>query len=94
MKRYLPTASLAHDWSLGVVFALPEMPPQLAETQHGCAAKGTVVTGQQQLGQHVAHDAWHGPQVSQRDLGAIHWAGALLADPLSDAGIAEGVLAV
>lgn len=92
--QYLPTTPLTHYRLLGVVLALPEMRLQLAEAQHSRAAEGTVVAAQQQLGQHVAHDAGHGLQLGQRELRAIHGAGALLRDPLSDAGIAKGVLAV
>lgn len=91
---YSPTAPLTHHGSLGVVLALPEMRLQLAEAQHGRAAEGTVVTAQQQLGQHVAHDAGHRLQLGQRELRTIHGARALLGDPLGDAGIAKGVLAV
>lgn len=76
------------------MLAVLEVRLQLVEAQHGLAAEDGVVAGDLQLGQHVAHDAGHGPQVGQRDHGAVHRADLLLREPLRDAGVAEGMLTV
>lgn len=76
------------------MLAVPEVRLQLVEAQHGGAAEAGIVAGDLQLGQHVAHDAGHRAQVGQRHHAAVHGAYLLLGEPLGDAGIAEGMLAV
>lgn len=87
-----PAALPTHDGPLGVVLTVLEVGLQLVQAQHGLAAEHGVVTGDLQLGQHVAHDAGHGSQVGQRNHGAVHRADLLLGEPLRDAGIAECML--
>ena len=76
------------------MLAVLEVRLQLVQAQHGLAAELGVVAGYLQLGQHVAHDPGHGPQVGERDHGAVHRADLLLREPLCDARVAEGMFTV
>lgn len=93
-RSHSPAALLAVDRPFGVVLTVFQVGLQLVQPQCGCAAKACVVTAHLKLGQHVAHDAGHRPEVSQCHHSAVHGANLLLGKPLCDAGIAEGVLAV
>lgn len=67
---------------------------QLVEPQRGRAAEAGVVAADLELGEHVAHDAGHGPEVGERHDGAVHRADLLLGEPLGYAGVAESMLTV
>ena len=89
-----PTAFLTVDRSFGVVLTVLQVGLQLVEPQCGCTAESCVVTPKLELGQHVAHDARNWSEVSKCHHSAIHRADLLLGKPLSDTGIAEGMLTV
>ena len=89
-----PASLLAGHRALGVVLAVVEVRHQVVQSHDGRAAKHSIVAGDLQLGEHVAHDARHGAEVGDRHHAAVHGAGLLLGEPLRDAGIAEGVLTV
>lgn len=93
-RKGSPAALLAGDGALGVVLAVVEVSHEVVEAHDGRAAEDGVVAGDLQLGEHVPHDARHGPEVRDRHHAAVHGARLLLREPLRDAGIAEGVLAV
>lgn len=76
------------------MLAVFEVRLELVKAQRCSAAEASVVAGDLQLGQHVAHDARHRTQVGQSHHGAIHRADLLLRKPLRDAGITEGMLTV
>lgn len=76
------------------MLAVVEVRHQVVESHYSRAAKDSIVTGDLQLGEHIAHNARHGAEVGDRHHAAVHGAGLLLGEPLGDAGIAEGVLTV
>lgn len=76
------------------MLAVFEMRLELVEAQRCRAAEACIIARDLQFGQHVAHDAWHRPQVCQRHHGAVHRADLLLRKPLRDAGVTEGMLTV
>lgn len=67
---------------------------QLVQPQRRRAAEAGVVTVDLEFGQHVAHDAGHGPQVGERHYCAVHGTNLLLGKPLGYAGVAEGMFTV
>lgn len=76
------------------MLAVLEVRLQLVQPQCGRAAEASVVTADLELGQHVAHDAGHRPEVGQCHDRAVDRADLLLGKPLRYTGIAERVLAV
>lgn len=76
------------------MLAVVEVRHQVVEPHHGRAAENSVVTSDLQLREHVPHDPRDGAEVGDRHHAAVHGARLLLGEPLGDAGIAEGVLAV
>lgn len=93
-RRHSPTPLFAVDGPFGIVLAVLQVGLQLVQPQRGRAPKASVVTADLELGQHVAHDAGHGAEVSEGHDGAVHRADLLLGKPLSDTRITECMFTV
>lgn len=59
-----PTSLLTVDRPFRVVLTVFEVRLQLVEPQCGCATEACVIAADLQFGQHVAHDAGYGPEMS------------------------------
>lgn len=92
--RHSPTPLFAVDGPFRIVLTVLQVGLQLVQPQRGRAPKTSVVTADLELGQHVAHDAGHGTEVSEGHDGAVHWADLLLGEPLSDTRITECMFTV
>lgn len=91
---HLPTSLLTVDRPFGVVLTVLEMRLQLVQPQCCCAAKARIITADLKFGQHVAHNAGHRTEVSQRHYCAVNRTNLLLGKPLRYAGIAESMFTV
>jgi len=89
-----PAALLASHRALGIVLAVVEVRHQVVQAHNCRTAENSVVASDLQLREHITHDPRDGAEVGDRHNAAVHGARLLLGEPLGDAGIAEGVLAV
>lgn len=89
-----PASLLASHRALWIVLAVIEVRHQVVKSHNCRTAENSVVASDLQLREHITHDPWDGAEVGNRHNAAVHGARLLLGEPLGDAGIAEGVLAV
>lgn len=76
------------------MLAVIEVRHQVVKSHNCRTAENSVVASDLQLREHITHDPRDGAEVGNRHDAAVHRARLLLGEPLGDAGIAEGVLAV
>lgn len=89
-----PASLLASHRALWIVLAVIEVRHQVVESHNCRTTENSVVASDLQLREHITHDPRDGAEVGNRHHAAVHRARLLLGEPLGDAGIAEGVLAV